>query len=665
MANKTLSIKLSLNDKQFQSSLKKATNSMRKFGRNMQRTGKSLTRNLTLPIAAMGTASVIAFDKQAKAIAQVEAGIKSTGQAAGFTSEELQKMASDLQNKTIFGDEEILQNATAQLLTFTNIAGDQFIRTQQAALDLATKLDGDLKTASIQLGKALNDPVANLAALGKSGIQFSTSQKEVIKSLAESGRLAEAQTIILDELNNQYGGAAEAAAQAGLGSFQQLKNQLGDLSEEFGKLILENIEPFKRSIQTLIDRLRGLTDEQRQTIIQFAGYAAVVGPAILIIGKLATGIAGLIKNLRLLTAFAMANPFVLLATAATALVGIIGFAVLDTEKFIMTAIKMGSVGRTIAKVVLGALSAINPKYRTYFALVDQAGKESEELEKSLKDSTSEIDNNKKAVDKLNKSLQNLNKTQGEGGRVATPVRGVKPITTGKVDNNLGIPTKLEPIDVQFPEDELESFEEAFFDFSDSFKESLQNTFNEIGNGIGQISNLFNLQHEKRMTEIENQKQAEINRINSLNISEEERAKKLKQLDKDIEMERKHAQKRQAKRSKAIAILDATVATAAAVVQSLPNIPLSIAVGALGAAQVALIASTPIPAFADGGLVSGATLGLIGEGPGTSVSNPEVIAPLDKLKNMIGGQAQKVIVEGVISGEDIFLTNERQKIIQGR
>jgi hypothetical protein len=665
MANKTLSVKLSLNDKQFQSNLKKATRAMKKFGRNMKQTGKSLTRNLTLPIVAMGTASVIAFDKQAKAIAQVEAGIKSTGQAAGFTSDELQKMASDLQNKTIFGDEDILQNATAQLLTFTNIAGEQFERTQEAALDLATRLDGDLKSASIQLGKALNDPVANLSALSRSGIQFSTSQKEVIKSLAESGRLAEAQTIILDELNNQYGGAAEAAAQAGLGGFQQLKNELGDLSEEFGKLILENIEPFKKSIRTLIDRLRGLTDEQRKTLIQFAGYASVIGPAIFIVGKLASSIALVIKNLRLLTAFAISNPFVLLATAATALVGIMGFAILDTEKFIVTALKMGKVGRFIAKTVLGALSAINPKYQVYFTLVDKAGEESEQLEKSLKDSTDEINKNKEAIDNLNKSLENLNKTQGDGGRVATPVRSIKPITAGKVENNLGIPTKLDPIDVELPTDKLESFEEAFFDFSDSFKESLQNTFNQIGNGIGQISNLFNLQHEKRMTEIENQKEAEINRINSLNISEEDRAKKLKQLDKDIEMERKHAQKRQAKRSKAIAILDATVATAAAVVQSLPNIPLSIAVGALGAAQVATIASTPIPAFADGGLVSGATLGLIGEGPGTSVSNPEVIAPLDKLKNMIGGQAQKVIVEGVISGEDIFLTNERQKIIQGR
>ncbi len=62
-------------------------------------------------------------------------------------------------------------------------------------------------------------------------------KKEVIKSLAESGRLAEAQTIILDELEKQYGGAAEAARLAGLGPFQALQMVLSDLSEEFGALI--------------------------------------------------------------------------------------------------------------------------------------------------------------------------------------------------------------------------------------------------------------------------------------------------------------------------------------------------------------------------------------------------------------------------------------------
>ena len=61
-------------------------------------------------------------------------------------------------------------------------------------------------------------------------------------------------------------------------------------------------------------------------------------------------------------------------------------------------------------------------------------------------------------------------------------------------------------------------------------------------------------------------------------------------------------------------------------------------------------------FANGGLVTGPTLGLIGEGIGTTASNPEVIAPLDKLKQYIGGSSQNVIVEGVIKGNDIFLSN---------
>jgi hypothetical protein len=139
MAQKNLSIKLSLNDRQFQSNLRKATRAMKKFGSSMKRTGQTLSRNLTLPLVAFGAASIAAFDKQQKAIAQVEAGIKSTGGAAGFTSKQLQKMASELQGKTLFGDEDILQNATAQLLTFTNIAGEQFARTQVAVTNLATK----------------------------------------------------------------------------------------------------------------------------------------------------------------------------------------------------------------------------------------------------------------------------------------------------------------------------------------------------------------------------------------------------------------------------------------------------------------------------------------------------------------------------------------------
>ena len=73
-------------------------------------------------------------------------------------------------------------------------------------------------------------------------------------------------------------------------------------------------------------------------------------------------------------------------------------------------------------------------------------------------------------------------------------------------------------------------------------------------------------------------------------------------------------------------------------------------------------SSLIPEFAKGGLVSGATLGLIGEGSGTSISNPEVIAPLDKLKNMIGGDMR---VTGRLVGNDIFLSNEKTGVSRNR
>ena len=71
----------------------------------------------------------------------------------------------------------------------------------------------------------------------------------------------------------------------------------------------------------------------------------------------------------------------------------------------------------------------------------------------------------------------------------------------------------------------------------------------------------------------------------------------------------------------------------------------------------------IPQFAQGGLVSGATLAMVGEGPGTSLTNPEVIAPLDKLQQMMGGN--QVQVTGVLRGQDILLTNERALIDRNR
>ena len=66
----------------------------------------------------------------------------------------------------------------------------------------------------------------------------------------------------------------------------------------------------------------------------------------------------------------------------------------------------------------------------------------------------------------------------------------------------------------------------------------------------------------------------------------------------------------------------------------------------------------IPSFQDGGIVSGPTVGLMGEYSGAGSGNPEVIAPLNKLKNMMANGQQNVVVEGRISGNDIWLSNSK-------
>jgi len=86
---------------------------------------------------------------------------------------------------------------------------------------------------------------------------------------------------------------------------------------------------------------------------------------------------------------------------------------------------------------------------------------------------------------------------------------------------------------------------------------------------------------------------------------------------------------------------------------------------LGSIKTNLASVMGVTAFAEGGLVTGPTTALIGEGIGTTSSNPEVVAPLDKLKSMIGGGNQNIVVEGKLAGNDIFLSNARTKFNRNR
>ena len=185
--------------------------------------------------ALLGKATA-AWGVQEKAVALVESQLRATGNVIGLSGSQIQAYASELQHLTGVGDELILQQA-AVLLRFKSISKDAFPGAMKAALNLSTVLGQDLNSIVLQLGKALDDPIRGLTALQRSGTIFSEKQKKVITALVETGQKAEAQRLILAELESQYGGAAEAARQTLPGALRALGSEFGDIMEEIGALL--------------------------------------------------------------------------------------------------------------------------------------------------------------------------------------------------------------------------------------------------------------------------------------------------------------------------------------------------------------------------------------------------------------------------------------------
>ena len=113
--------------------------------------------------------------------------------------------------------------------------------------------------------------------------------------------------------------------------------------------------------------------------------------------------------------------------------------------------------------------------------------------------------------------------------------------------------------------------------------------------------------------------------------------------------------------KAIRALLIQLAVMTAIQMLMGNIP----VGGLKAALTSNLGEIMNVQLADGGIVTGPTTALIGEGEGTSISNPEVVAPLDKLKQYMGGGSQNVVVTGKLVGNDIWLSNEKTEFNRQR
>jgi hypothetical protein len=207
-------------------------------------------------VVALGAAVAVGVGdaQEARALyASTEQTITSMGNAAGRSADQVVDLASNLSDAagmSLFGDDQIQQSENL-LLTFGNIKGETFDLATALTTDLAQALGGAPADQAMMLGKALNDPIHGMTALGKAGLTFSEEQKAAITAMQESGDMAGAQAIIIAELNKQVGGQAQAAAQAA-GGMVQFKAQLGEIAETVGASLLPILDSLMALLSTTL-----------------------------------------------------------------------------------------------------------------------------------------------------------------------------------------------------------------------------------------------------------------------------------------------------------------------------------------------------------------------------------------------------------------------------
>lgn len=234
--------------------------------RQLKKFGDNLALGVTAAFAGAAFAAVN-FGKDAitaaENVAVADNRVKNIAESMGLFGDQAQSVAGRLitlaeaQEGLLGVDAELIKAGQAQLLTFKNIAasadeaGGSFDRATFAAIDLAAAGFGSIDSASIMLGKALQDPVKGLTALGRAGVTFTEQEKELIKTLVKSGDTLAAQEIILKAVETQVGGTAEATAKAS----DKLALAFENIYEEVGKALLPVLDDLLPILTDLAEEL--------------------------------------------------------------------------------------------------------------------------------------------------------------------------------------------------------------------------------------------------------------------------------------------------------------------------------------------------------------------------------------------------------------------------
>lgn len=273
---------------------------LRQAQTQFQRFGSSVRKGLMVAGTVAATAAAIGvvatrFGKMAEEaqiannrLDQIASSMGIFGDQTGAVTDRLKAYAD--QNKFILGaDDEVIKSTQAKLLTFKELAatadvtGGAFDRATQAAFDLAAAGFGSATSNATQLGKALQDPIKGLTALTRSGVTFTEAEKNLIRTMVESGNTLQAQEMILAAIESQVGGTAEATASA----TTKMSIAFGEIGESIGTAVLPMMEEFSAylieitpQIQSFFEDLTDPTTEVGDAWLDMSGSVMAFGNTI-------------------------------------------------------------------------------------------------------------------------------------------------------------------------------------------------------------------------------------------------------------------------------------------------------------------------------------------------------------------------------------------------
>ena len=606
MAEKNLSVKLSLNDKQFQSNLRKSTRKLKQFGDGMASIGMSITRNFTAPLLGLGSVAVKLASDFEETQSKFNTVFKDIRDDATKTADNLEKNfgLSSQAALQLLGD-------TGDLLTGFGFTQEEALelskQVNELAVDLAsfTNFSGGAAGASAALTKALLGERESIKSLGIAITEadlkaFAAEQGLVFKELDRVAKATLTYQLALKQSNNAVGDFARTS-ESFANQLRKLKAELNNVGVEIGRDLLPLAKDLVIALSDLAKFTSQYTSEQKKGALKTAGLASAFGIILVLVGKM-------------ITAFTILRSFFLLK-----LIPIISK--------LFTAFKLLTPqGRVIGAALAAAtyLTANYDKLADVFNRVKEAIIGVKQESKGLNFDNQKITPDLSIIGDM-RSGKAINPVTGKPFFTPKPKPTPSTTTRTRVSTIDKIePKKIKQISIEF-EHLAKNFKIATAELQD-FSHLISTTEQMAANIKGAFMSFGNT------------------------------------------IQGVFAQALQSSDGFFNAFVDgAKQAFQALLAQLAAMIAMKAILGALGFGSLDLAANfatgklMSFIGLADGGLATGPTVAMVGEGRGTSMSNPEVIAPLDKLKSMIGESGGgNVQVFGTIKGSDILLSSDRAK-----